>query len=352
MARRPLLRLLLVAVGVASGLVLAEGGARLLRPGADAELLFAAPELMPEGVYTPDEELFLAPTPGFQGRVQSIGYGVDLRFDTLGLRGDGQYGARRWLAVGDSFTLAAQVAEDDTFEARVGAMLGISVLNGGVDGYGTAQSTARYRRVGDQVDVEGVLLTFFLGNDLGDDDRWRSHPPGAAHPPPRVATNPWIDLLTRRSYLYAWYRVGRARADVLAGTSESAQRLRNELRLFTRAGQPEVERLVAQSGDALAALQAEAAARVDTLLVAVAPPAFALSPEAAAEALGTFGLVDPTPDAPRQALLRELRSRGIPTCDLTPALIASTTAPYFRYDGHWNAHGHSVVAGALEACLR
>lgn len=352
MLRRTLLRLALIVGGLVGGLVIVELGARLRDPGADAELLFSAPELMPDGVYTPDPELFLVPTPGFTGRVQSLGYGVDLRFDALGLRGDGARGDHRWLAVGDSFTLAAQVAEADTFEARLGSAIGAVVLNGGVDGYGTAQATGRYRRVADQLDVDGVLLTFFLGNDLGDNDRWKAHPPGAAHPPPRAAVDPWVDLLTRHSYLYAWYRVGKARADVQAGRSDSAQRFRNELRLFAREGQPEVERLARESGDALGELQAEAARRGDRLVVAVAPPAFAMTAEAAAQTLATFGLKDPTPDAPRAAIIRELKQRGIPTCDLAPALIASPRAPYFRYDGHWNADGHAVVANALEACLK
>lgn len=348
--RRWLLRFGLVVGGAVLAVFAAEGVARLVRPRADAELLFSAPDLMPDGVYTPDPELFLVPTPGFVGRVESVGYGVTLRFDAHGLRGDGGGAAPRWVAVGDSFTLAAQVAEEDTFEAKLGRAVGVTVLNAGVDGYSTWQETRRYARVADAVDVDGVLVTFFLGNDLGDDARWEKTPPGAAHPPPHVGAPPVEDFLARHSYLWAFWRVGRARAAMEAGTDPSAQRFRNELRLFTKSGAGELQNELASATRALAALRDEAARRGDGVLVAVAPPAFALTDAAAAETLATFGLTDPSPDAPRQAVLGALRELALPACDLQPALAASPATPYFQYDGHWNPTGHAVVAEAIRAC--
>ena len=62
------------------------------------------------------------------------------------------------------------------------------------------------------------------------------------------------------------------------------------------------------------------------------------------------------------AQLVKQRSQGkvameqqIPTCDLTPALVAAQKQgqdPYFLFDGHWSPSGHAVVARRLAECLQ
>jgi hypothetical protein len=50
------------------------------------------------------------------------------------------------------------------------------------------------------------------------------------------------------------------------------------------------------------------------------------------------------------------RLAGFPVLDLTPVLREVTGRftgePYLLYDGHWNARGHRVAAGAVAALLR
>jgi hypothetical protein len=345
--------------GLLLGAALAETGARVLAPSAGEELLFSAPDAVPEGLYRASPTLLNEPVPGFMGQVASMGYRVPVRINALGLRGGEPTGARRWLALGDSFTIALQVPEADTFEARVGAALGVEVLNGGVDGYSTAQATRRYEALDGPTGAEAVLLTFFLGNDFHDNERIPPllngpPPPGAGgHAPVRASTDPLSRFLLRHSVAYAYWRVAQKRAALSAADDFDTRRFREELTIFTRGGAGRLAQLRQASAQALTALRDAARQRGDRLLVAVAPPSFAVDPERAAATLATFGLDDPDVDAPRRAALDVLQQLGIPSCDLTPPLQAAQQAGregYFRFDGHWTAVGHAVVADTIVDC--
>ncbi len=170
-------RLALLVGGLLLGLVLADQGARLISPHGAADLLFGAPDDAPQGMYLTDPELVYRPKPGFEGTLRSLGYRVPLRFNRLGLRGPELAEPKdspRWLAVGDSFTLSPQVPEAETFQGRMSAQGRVELLNAGVDGYSTWQATRRYQELAEQVALDGVLLTFFLGNDYEDNRRFRS----------------------------------------------------------------------------------------------------------------------------------------------------------------------------------
>jgi len=62
----------------------------------------------------------------------------------------------------------------------------------------------------------------------------------------------------------------------------------------------------------------------------------------------------------RQAVVRRLeesgRRGGFPVLDLTPALKAANSAPFWKtyltFDRHWNARGHRVAGQAVAAYLR
>ena len=360
-ARRWLGRLLLLVAGLLVGIVAAEGLSRVVRPDASADLLFNSPETSPRGLYVVDHAVMLTPRPGFTGEVRSPGYHVSLRINALGLRGpepaEVPAGQPQWLAVGDSFTMSVQVAEADTFAARLGASAGATVWNAGVDGDSTWQAAVRYARADAQLPISQVILTFFLGNDLQDNERFfhviqgaRSLPEGADIP--RPATAPTTAWLLKHSHLYAHARVWARRAALARGGDPDRERWRQELVLFSREGQRELQRLLPRTREALQRLQQDARQRGDRLLVAVAPPAFVVEPERAAATFAVVGLdaAQMDLDAPERAVLGLLSELGIPACPLTPAL-RDTPDAYFVYDGHWTPAGHATVASTLQKCL-
>ena len=184
--RRLLARLGLLCGGLLVGCALAEVTARLIQPNGSSDLLFGAPEATPEGLYVHDPSVMMKPAPGFEATSGSLGYSVPLRINSLGLRGPelSPDDPTRWLATGDSFTMAAQVREERTFLALAGQTLDISFLNAGVDGYSTWQALRRYEQLDDTVGASGVLHTLFLGNDLADNER--SGPAPSSTPAPHL----------------------------------------------------------------------------------------------------------------------------------------------------------------------
>ncbi|RME26088.1 MAG: hypothetical protein D6798_07350 [Deltaproteobacteria bacterium] len=365
--RRILGRLALAAGGLVAGVALAEIGARLIHPAGNADLLFNAPDTTPRGLYLVDHELLLVPAPGFSAVSRGLDHRVPLRINSVGVRGPepGEKRGERWLAIGDSFTLATQVAEADTFEQRLAALLSapdarVEVFNAGVDGYSTWQATGRYTRLDGTLQADGALLTFFLGNDLQDNERFpmllpdaRRHPEGV--PIPRPTTAPWTAWLTRNSYLYAHYRVwNRARA-LRGGRDPFRQQWRDELSIFTTGGRGRLQGLLPSTRRALQQLRDRVQRAGDRLMVAVAPPAFVVDRERVAPTFEVVGLDPATADldAPGAAVLSTLSALHIPACDLTPALRAGarTDRMYLTYDGHWTPQGHAVVAEALATCM-
>ncbi|MEC8425763.1 MAG: hypothetical protein VX000_18390, partial [Myxococcota bacterium] len=267
----------------------------------------------------------------------------------------------RWAAVGDSFTLAVQVAAEQTFSHQLGVATGRTFLNLGVDGYSTWQASRRAARIDRTRDTDGVLLTFFLGNDLQDNERFPHvlqtvAGREAGTPIPRPTVSRWTSLLLRHSALYAHTRVWSRAQSIRSGADPARERWRGELAIFSAEGRSTLQHLIPATREALAEVRRSVRSRGDSLLVALAPPAFVIHPERLASTFEVVGL-DPslaTPDAPRDAVLRELERLGIRTCDLTPALRTAAEAGdalYFTYDGHWTAAGHAVVAAALRACV-
>jgi hypothetical protein len=358
-------RLGLVLAGLLVGLGLAEGVARVAPPDAAADLLFDAPGNVPTGMYVADPELGHSPNPGFVGTLRSLGYAVPIRFNTLGLRGPEvgpSDGTRpRWLVVGDSFTLAAQVPEADTFVGRL-AGAGIEAWNAGVDGYSTWHARIRYNRAVDTLQPEGVLLVYFLGNDPQDDERF-SHGMHMMQgtepwqPLPAFASHPLSGFLARHSYLYGHAHVAWRRRSVGSGEARETAQWKQELGAFTRGGSQQLSTLLdTSSAPALASLRDAARQRGDRLVVAVAPPAFEVLPARLAATFGLVGLDPATADVdqPARAVHALLARLGIAGCDLVEPLrraAATGRTLYFTYDGHWTADGHAVVAEALAACL-
>ncbi|MCP4810249.1 MAG: hypothetical protein GY913_24015 [Proteobacteria bacterium] len=364
--RRWIGRVGLVLGGVLLGLVASEITARVIAPPGGAHLLFDAPLGEPDNLVQPDRELNTALRPGFSGEEILPGVRVDLRVNTLGLRGPelGERGdARRILTIGDSFTLAAQVAESDTFQSVLAQETGAEVFNGGVDGDSTWQSTRRYLRVEKLIEPDVVVLVYFTGNDPLDNERFRPGPmdpdpkPATAQPldemPPRLGG--WERTLFRHSFVYAQWRVwDKQRSTPTQGPA--IDRWRSEVELFTDQGRMTRERLLPRTERALIELRDLTKAAGDELVVAIAPPVFVVDQARLDPTLELVGLQAGTgqPDALRDDLVGILDRIGVTACDLTPGLRESQDAgesPYLQYDGHWAPDGHRAVGESLAGCL-
>jgi hypothetical protein len=359
-------RLAALALGVAVGVAVAEGLARARGAVAGEEFLAGAPDPQRfaylEGAPGPGSGgtgQAAAPRPGWSGTLRLPGRSVLLRFDANGVRGE-TGSAPRWLALGDSFTLAAQVDEAETFCALLGARVGRSVVNGGVDAYSTTDSIRRYRSLAATIMPERVLLVFFLGNDLSDNARpvplaapeVQGRPSGPSAPAPHAppAANPLRLALDRHSAAWAWANVALRRAQLLRDGPDDGWR--REFEIFTTGGATRLSEQLPHTRRALADLRDETRRRGHALTVAVAPPSFVADPTQAEDFFRLLGVAprELALDAPGTAVRGVLGELGIDACDLTPALRGHPQA-FLAYDGHWSADGHRRVAAALAACV-
>ena len=113
-----------------------------------------------------------------QQRVDPYGKPFVLRINSSGQRGadlERRHPAqRRILFIGDSFTIASSLREQDLFVEHTQRLLSdalgkpIRTINGGVDGYNTFQELAYYRYHGKFLQPDVVVLCFYVGNDFRD----------------------------------------------------------------------------------------------------------------------------------------------------------------------------------------
>src|SRR5437773_4208431 len=97
----------------------------------------------PRGLFREDPDLVFTLTPGYHARLQNPEYTTDIRINSLGLRGS-EVGAKdsgtlRILGLGDSFTSALNVQEEQTFLAASEAYMQkaldgrrVEVINAGI----------------------------------------------------------------------------------------------------------------------------------------------------------------------------------------------------------------------------
>ena len=362
-ARRWVARIILATAGLFIGVLLIELGARLLPANAAAEMLFNAPQNTPPGMYSNDHKTVFRPTPGFEGTMRSLGYKVPIRVNSLGLRGPEPVDndQPRWLAMGDSFTFAAQVAERQSFVGLLAASQQVQLFNSGSDGYGTRHELARFRQLEAGLAPELVVLVFFTGNDFSDNLQWREalrratkRPNGLAimgGPQPLVTS-----FLNKNSVVYGMFKM-RKRAKAMAeGRSPEVQRWRREMSIFHKSGERELRAGIDATRMPMEELRDRVERQGGKFMVAVASPAFAVEDH---RTQATFKLVNLDLEqadlsAPEKATLRLLEELEIPSCSLdTPlrAAYAEGERLYLPYDGHWSAAGHAVVAQTLDACL-
>jgi len=128
-----------------------------------------------------DSELGFVRKPGvsWRGYVPDVNRFVDYRTDENGFRNPPGTQRADIVFIGDSYTEAATVAEDDTFVRRVARSTGLSVVNLGRGAYGPQQELIVLKRYGLSYEPRFVVWQLFEGNDLADAEafaRWKNEP--------------------------------------------------------------------------------------------------------------------------------------------------------------------------------
>jgi lysophospholipase L1-like esterase len=357
-----LLGLAALILGSVLALGLGELGVRLLFAEAMPPMPDGHANL--PGIMSVDPHYGVYFTPGWEGVLPHPTRPVSLRVNRLGLRGPEHpptVEGSRWLLLGDSYVMGLQVPEDRTVSARLSERLDLPVINAGVSGHDSWDELALHGLLSQELQLEGTILVLYTGNDLLDNLRNRRSPHPEPPPlQPRVVTPPlrWALLtwLQRRSMLVlvAHTLVFDRIVDEVTGDVDGE--LRDSLRFFTAAGEPELQVAASASIDAVRMLRERCRGSGQELLVALAPPPWAVDPALLERSLRSVGLDDAqlAVEAPHRALLARLDHEGIPACDLTPALLAAQRAgraPFLRLEGHWSPAGHEVAADALARCL-
>ena len=382
-------RLLAVALGVLLPLVALEVALRLFGP--------FLPGNYDTGAYlVRDEALGHFHVRGFDGWIKAPEFTTHVAINDLGLRdrrtgyakAPGTY---RIVLLGDSFVEAVQVRQSDGIAERLEAALNrdatgpVEVVNAGVAAYGTTQEYLLLDHLGPQLQPDLVLLLFFVGNDVTNNnyrlELWDGNLALALKPyfdvdqrgslrfipgPPPAPRHGLSDQMRRCCLLYNVVETGvynKLDRNYPRETLEAIGGLQTPLTgLYDTQVAGEWERAWRTTEVLLARMRDRSAELCAPLVIAAAPDWRALDPEAWRDELrrgnpnsnrlasGRLQI-----SAPTDRLGTIADRLGVPYVNLLPSLQrASTdgTRLYFDFDKHWNAAGHRVAADAIGEALR
>ena len=128
-----------------------------------------------------EKNMYFEPNPhtGFFHRPSTTGHylnGIEARANSQGLRDDEvaipkPAGVKRVQALGDSFTVGADVEQHDAWPQVLEQLLNepgkpaVEVVNAGVGGWSPFQYAQFYEHYGDQFEPDLIVVGFFVGND-------------------------------------------------------------------------------------------------------------------------------------------------------------------------------------------
>jgi hypothetical protein len=362
----------LVAVSIALGVALVEGGLRLFLPQPLLERYRTAEAGGP--LTRRDPELGWTLKPDVSGLQGGTSWEATLATNAEGFRDLPHAavkapGVYRVVVLGDSFVFGSGVPQEAVVTRRLAARLGpgFEIVNLGVPGYGTDQELLTLRRWGKKLAPDLVLAGFFW-NDVMENasaeiygmakprftlegGRLVPHPPEGVSAPSAFAR---LDAsLASNSHLWSLIRNGLSSAARAVGEKEERPvsidlSLRNPPP--SRAGEFELTFAL------LGALRTETDALKAPLLVFSVPPRFLVDDSVAARFLKIYGLPADALDPDGFRRVREAcEARGIPFFDLLPGFRAETAsgARLFLPAGiHWSAAGHDAAAKLLAPAVR
>lgn len=314
-------------------------------------------------------------------------YTVQVRINSQGLRDPERAvepapGTFRVLALGDSFMEGYTVDLDETLTRRLEARLNGSgcraeVVNGGTSAYSTDQEYLFYRIDGARYRPALVLL-FFFWNDVIYSDRQdyfgtpkpvfemgggglRIHrypvkekpkdPPAGGEPEEAPGGSAFLEMLRERLWVGAPdAHDALARLGLWNPIPKVAPRL--EMLVYDRRDLAPVEDAWEKVGAIVKALKEDVEAHGSSLGIVHVPGRMEIQDSAWQATKKLYRLAEGAWDLDKvkNKLLALGASLGVPVIDLVPALREAESpfrSTYFTFDGHWNARGHDVAAGAL-----
>jgi len=308
--------------------------------------------------------------PGLKARISTVSGPIEVAVNEVGFRDENYPVARtgeraRVLVLGDSFTLALEMAQDETFHARLERLYGgeVEVISLAASGYDPTQELLAYEHIGRDFDPDVVLLAFYVGNDLinrprspevpyyslDDDGQLRLHnfPYDEEFEVPLVPSQRSTPLMKRSMLAFMIGSVQRQRAERGGLGQDVCDYLYREY--FP---DPTAEDWALTEAILLAlrdAVQADGGA----FRVVLIPTEFQIEDPVEDALMGRCEVPEGAFEGANQArLVAFLEANDVRYLDLTPALQAarlSTDGPLYspKPDIHWTSEGHAVAAEAL-----
>jgi len=272
-------------------------------------------------------------------------------------------GVVRILVLGDSFTVGANVRQEEAYpkvlEKRLQSIYGpqIQVVNAGVGGWDPFQYAQYFEHYGQQFEPDLILVGFFVGNDTFS-DLTSAGQLGTAilgHRVSKAATaRPFIKL---QVFLYEHSHLARMLLNRGPVTSSSftrkqcddftewylavqTSRMPNHLRSSNtrrdKAQAPvnQIGRIRDRAGDFV------------PVAVALLPDENQVNEALQKRILAAAELSGYDFKMPQSMLIEMFREIGIPTIDLLPAVLADNRCLYMN-DTHWTPEGHELAASVI-----
>lgn len=272
-------------------------------------------------------------------------------------------GVFRILVVGDSFTVGANVRQEEAYpkvlEMRLKSVYGprIQVVNSGVGGWDPFQYAQYFERYGQQFEPDLILVGFFVGNDTFD----ANTDPGqlltailGRRVRRNAAARPFIKLqvfLDEHSNL--------ARLLLNRGPAASSTYIRKHCDDFTdqylaiqRARMPNHLRYnSARRDNAKNAVNQirrirDRAGDFVPVVVALLPDENQINQTLQTRILQANDIAEYDFKMPQSMLIEMFREIGIPTINVLPAMLADHRCLYMN-DTHWMPEGHELAASVI-----
>jgi lysophospholipase L1-like esterase len=320
--------------------------------------------------YSIERNMFFEADPytGYQLKSNSIGHfqqGIPAIVNSQGHRDDEvtlekPNGVFRILMLGDSFTVGANVRQEEAYPQVLEALLtdrlgrDVQVVNAGVGGWEPFMYAQYYEHYGQDYDPDLILVGFFVGNDTYDQSTAVSQLPTAVlgrRVSRESATKPLTKLLVflhEHSHLMRLLTQRGPQAldftrNDCADFSEAylavqQARMPTHLKRDTKS-----ESLAANSIYQIQRIQQLAAKHGTPVIVVLLPDENQINP-----ALQDIILKDEERsrydfEMPQSMLVDLFAKQGISTIDLLPAFVADSRCLYMN-DTHWTPEGHRLAA--------